>query len=317
MPIIDLGYRSWSGKRSSRFVRPLVVTVTSMRLIWRAPWLRRILLLAWLPVIPTGFAFFAYEQSLQSPQWRQALASVLREPLGRPDLAVQMMQDPAEVRMQVWSIILLAFFRYPQAIFMVVLFGLAAPKIISFDLRSRAYLLYFSRPLTVAEYLIGKGLVLVTLLSLTTTLPAIGAYFVGVGFSPDTSTIWQTWTLPFRIVAASIALTVPTAAVAIACSSFTSESRYASFAWFMTWVLGWVTYLTLTSGELMRNGSLFALSTNMRLVSPYHTLGEIQAAIFGTLVDNSSANAALLLVTVVTGVAMVVAYQRVAGQLRI
>ena len=38
---------------------------------------------------------------------------------------------------------ILAFFRYPQAIAMVLVVGLIAPMMISYDFRSKAYLLYF------------------------------------------------------------------------------------------------------------------------------------------------------------------------------
>lgn len=317
MPILDLGYRNWEGDRSHRLLRPLVVTATGMRLVWRATWLRRILIFAWLPAIPAGFGFFAYEQSLQSSEWREMIASMLALRFQRPDIAASFLQDPTETRGQIWSMILFAFFRYPQAIIMVVLFGLAAPKIISYDLRSRAYLLYFSRPLTVVEYLVGKALVLVTLLVLTSTIPALAVYCVGIGFSPDASSIEQTWQLPFRVLLASASLAIPTASLAIAYSSFTSESRYASFAWFATWILGWVTYGTLTSSELMQNGLTIGTSQNIKLASPYHALGEIQAAIFGTLAEPSDAIPATILVSVVTIVSMMVAYHRVAGQLRI
>ncbi len=317
MPILDLGYRNWEGDRSHRLLRPLVVTATGMRLVWRATWLRRILLCAWLPAIPAGFGFFAYEQSLQSESWRQTIANILENGFERPDVAASFLEDPSLARGQIWAMILLAFFRYPQAIIMVVLFGLAAPKIVSYDLRSRAYLLYFSRPLTVVEYLVGKALVLITLLVLTSTIPALAVYCLGIGFSPDASSIAQTWHLPFRVLIASASLALPTASLAIAYSSFTSESRYASFAWFATWVLGWVTYGTLTSSELMRNGVTIGASHNIKLASPYHALGEIQAAIFGTLAEPSDAIPATILVTVVTIVSMMVAYHRVAGQLRI
>jgi ABC-type transport system involved in multi-copper enzyme maturation permease subunit len=315
MPIVDLGYRRWDGRRSNRLLRPLAITATSLQLVWRGVWLRRLLLLAWLPAIPMGIGFFLYEQSLQDPRFGPVVEDLLRDAMNRPDLAIRLAEDPVQARHDVWALMLLSFFRYPQAINIVLVFGLVAPRIISYDLRSRAHLLYFSRPLTVAEYLLGKALVLVALLVATVTIPALAVYLIGLSLSPDTSTILQTWDLPLRILLASISLAIPTAAVAILYSSFTSESRYASFAWFATWILGWVTYGTLSSGELMRGGDLLSLSPQTKLVSPYHTLGEIQAAIFGVADVGGEAGPAFILVIVITFVAMMVAYQRVAGQL--
>lgn len=317
MPIIDLGYRRWSGIRSSRWLRWTAITATGLRLVWRGPWLRRLLMLAWLPAIPVGIGFMAYEQSLEHPEWRHLTAGVLTNGFHRPDLANDLMRDPLAARHDVWAMMLLAFFRYPQALNMVVLFGLVAPRIISYDLRSRAYLLYFSRPLSVAEYILGKGMVLIVLLVLTSTIPALGVYLIGLALSPDTSTFWQTWDMPLRILAASVTFALPTAALALFFSAFTSESRYASFAWFATWALGWVTYGTLTSTDIMAPGTVVAVDPQVKMVSPYHTLGDIQAAVFGVLPDASDALPAMLLASVVTVVALMVTYERLASQLRI
>lgn len=315
MPIVDLGYRRWSGIRSSRWLRWTAITSTGLLLVWRGPWLRRLLMLAWLPAIPVGLGFMAYEQSVERPEWRQITAGALTTGFGRPDLARALMRDPLAARHEIWATMLLGFFRYPQALNMVVLFGLVAPRIISYDLRSRAYLLYFSRPLSVAEYMLGKGMVLIVLLVLTSTIPALGVYVIGLALSPDTSTFWQTWDMPVRIVAASVTFALPTAALAIFFSAFTSESRYASFAWFATWALGWVTYGTLTSTDLM--GTVATVDPQIRIVSPYHALGEIQAAVFGVLPNASDALPAMLLASVLTVVALMITYERLAAQLRI
>lgn len=55
---------------------------------------------------------------------------------------------------------------------MVMVIGLIAPPMISQDVRSRAFLLYFSRPLTRGEYLLGKLASVWVYLSLISTLPA-------------------------------------------------------------------------------------------------------------------------------------------------
>ncbi|WP_164102580.1 hypothetical protein [Candidatus Laterigemmans baculatus] len=317
MPIIDLGYRRWAGARSVRPLRWLAISSTSLHLVWRAPWLRRLLMLAWLPSIPVGLSFFAYEQSLQNFEWRQLLAGVFTNMFNRPDISARIMADPLEARHDIWAMLLLAFFRYPQSLNMVVLFGMVAPRIISYDLRSRAYLLYFSRPLSVTEYMLGKAMVLIVLLAMTCTVPALGVYAIGLALSPDTSTILQTWDMPLRIVAASATLAIPTAALAILYSAFTTESRYAAFAWFTTWALGWVAYGTLTSSELAAAGPAILIDDRVRLVSPYHVLGEIQAAVFGALPTGSDPLSAILLVSVVTIAAVIVSHYRIASQLRV
>lgn len=66
----------------------------------------------------------------------------------------------------------------------------------------------------------------------------------------------------------------------------------------------------------MAGGDLVTLSPRFKLVSPYHTLGEIQTTIFGISADNSESSAAILLAGAVTFFSMVIAYHRISGQLR-
>ncbi len=63
-------------------------------------------------------------------------------------------------------------------------------------------------------------------------------YLLGLLLSPDWAAFTSTWDLPLRILGASIVLVVPTTALALAFSSMTQESRYASFGWIATWVFG-------------------------------------------------------------------------------
>ena len=42
---------------------------------------------------------------------------------------------------------------------------------------------------------------------------------------------------------------LPTSVLALCFSSLTQETRYAGFAWFAIWVLGWFTYLAVSSAE--------------------------------------------------------------------
>ena len=125
--------------------------------------------------------------------------------------------------------------------------------LISYDLRSKAYLMYFCRPLSPIQYIIGKSGVIWFFLSMITALPACALYLVAIMMSPDLSVIGDTWDIPLRIAAATVVLVVPTSALALCYSSFTSESRYASFSWFATWVMGGVAYGQLTyAGVQMR-----------------------------------------------------------------
>jgi hypothetical protein len=124
----------------------------------------------------------------------------------------------------------------------MLVIGMIAPPLIARDVRTRAFLMYFSRPVGRIEYVLGKALIVSTYLMFITTVPALGCYLFGVALSSDLSVLADTWDLPFRIVLASLIFIVPAVSVALMFSSLTSESRFAAFAWFAFWGLGFIAW---------------------------------------------------------------------------
>lgn len=313
MPVHDLGYRSWHGRRTARLLRPLAVARNGIMLVWQRKWLRLMLILAWLPIVFPAMGIFAFEYSAIEPDMRDLTEDLLDGPLRRPDLAFMATEDQDAVRLEVWSTFILTFFRYPQLTAMVLLVGIIAPMMVSYDLRSKAYLLYFSRPLSTWEYVIGKSAVVWFYLSLIVTVPALILYLLGVMLSPELSVVGETWQILVRILTASVVLVVPTTALAMAYSASTGESRYAMFTWFATWVMGFVAYQILTytpyrslvprdERNRMRWREIYedVDFDRWRLLSPYHTLGKVQSWIFDLDTTPGSVVPPVVLLVVIT-----------------
>jgi len=144
-----------------------------------------------------------------------------------------------------WSWFILKFLNAPQGIALLLLLGWVAPPLIAKDLRTKAYLLYFSRPLSKLNYIVGKVMVLVILCSVITTLPALLLYACGVGLSPNMQPLYETWDLPLRIIVVSAIHALPACLLALMLSALTTESRYAMFSWYAIWSLGFVTWRLL------------------------------------------------------------------------
>ena len=345
MPVHDLGYRPWGGKRVSRILRPLVIARSGISLVWRRRWLRMMIVFSWLPLLIFGAGIFVFEYSGNNAEWRGPIMNMFRR-MDRMDLAIAMASDHASVRHDAWATMILTFFRVPQLLAMVMLVGLIAPMLISYDLRSKAYLMYFSRPLSPLEYIVGKSAVLWFFLSMITAVPALLLYVVGVFLSPDFSVIAQTWDIPLRILAATVALIVPTTVLALCYSSFTSESRYATFAWISTWVMGSVAYRFLTfagsapqarrfpgrRGPGPRNfedwgpeqWEQFARERidttdydKWRLVSPYDTLGKVESWLFGLDATPGSVTPAIIMLVAITVVGALIIRHRIKARLTV
>ena len=383
MPAHDLGYRAWVGKRMTRFLRPLVVAEGGISLVWRRKALRWMLIFSWLPITLFGLGVFFYEYAGTNEEIRPAIAQAVTMWLGRPDLGIELLTDYSSARHDVWASIILAFFRVPQLLAMVLLVGLIAPMLISYDLRSKAYLMYFSRPLSPLEYIVGKSAVIWFFLSMITAVPAIALYVVAIFMSPDLSVVYDTWDIPLRILGATVVLVVPTTALALCYSSFTSESRYASFSWFATWAMGFVAYQVLTfagtrmerprrrprgprfgdadpgtlensvpeairydgpeflaqrgfgPGGPRRRGRGFDVEDleaiqfdrqsfldtvdldRWRLLSPYHTLGKVEAWVFGLDTSDGSVWPAVIVLVAITVGCVWLIRNRIVARLRV
>jgi hypothetical protein len=355
MPVHDLGYRAWSGERMTRLLRPLIVAQGGISLVWRRRWLRMMIIFSWMPILIFGFAIFMFEYAATEEGPRQLISQLLAWQLQRPDLALAVVTDHAASRHDVWATLILTFFRVPQLFAMVLLVGLIAPMLISYDLRSKAYLMYFSRPLSPTQYIIGKSAVLWFFLSTITAIPALMLYVVGVFLSPDLSVIAETWDLPLRILGATVVLVIPTTALALCYSSFTSESRYATFSWFATWAMGFIAYTFLTySGARMRQprGQGFRrgrgggrggrrnwedMDPNQfenaamgvppglenvdrdkwRLLSPYETLGKVEGWIFGIDPTPGSVWPSVIMLITITVAGMWLVRRRIIARLSV
>ena len=330
MAVHDLGYRGWKGSRRGGYSRWWVIATTGIQRAWQSRWVRRLTSAAWLPAFVFALGFFLWEKSLLSPEFAMPLIDIAENAPDFPSdlrdtaLAGLRTRDTETARHGMWSWLLYSFFRKPQGFLMVVVVGLIAPRLISQDLRSRAFLLYFSRPLGRLEYVLGKVCTVLFYVSLISALPALMLYVLGVLLSPSVDVIGATWDLPLRILAASAVLAIPTAGLALCLSSLTQESRIAGFAWYAIWVLGWVTYGIMTAVDLAQSQTLayqdrrppaevdFERWSNFSL---YHTLGQVQSWVFG-FSDFSEVWFSVVLLLTLTVVTFAILFRRVTAPMR-
>lgn len=315
-------YRAWDVHRQGSWLRWWTISVTGIRRAYKSNWLKRLLLTAYLPVLYFAIPFFLLEQAARDPDvWRgfrgflRAFPQSSRLSDNLPSLASNQPPDIESMRHEVWTFLLLNMQRYPQAFLMVILVGIIAPPLISQDLRTRAYLIYFSRPITRFEYILGKFGVVSFYLFMISAVPALLLYVLGLLLSPSAMVIAVTWDLPLRILASALCLIVPTTLAALALSSLTLESRYASFAWFAIWILGNVTYSTLTAVDGGWRNPDYDPGWRL-LTSPYQVLGQAQAAIFGFQSNSTNATQAFLFLMALSIVSLIVLFRRVNAPLR-
>lgn len=240
MPIAERGYRRWEGVRRGRLARWLVIARAGIQVTSRSRWLWRFVLLAWLPLLYYGLAFFAVGQLTEESNLAAAKSmwqfQLLRGTFGTP-LAERFLADPGAYRPAIWSSLIHLFMHYTQIFCVMIVVATVGPRLVSEDLRTRALALYLARPITRLDYVGGKLAVVCFWVGAVTLLPALVLYALSIAFSPSVEALTQTLSVVPRLVAASLVLMVGTGAPMLALSSIAPNPRLLAFLWAGAWVV--------------------------------------------------------------------------------
>lgn len=346
MPIHDVGYREWNGTRAPRIHGWFVMLLANITILRRNLWLRRALAAAWLPTLYIGVGFYALETLLHSndTETKRFFANAFGTAISVPPRIVDVLQSDlvtpevaSEVRHVVWASLISTFLSYPQALAAMIIIGMIAPSLIARDLRTRAYLIYFSKPIGTWEYLLGKYLTVMAFVSAVTLLPAVTLFLFGVGLSPDLGVLWDTWDLPLRTILASLVFMIPTTTIALTFSSMTSESRYAAIGWFAFWILGFAAWQlvyavrlraminqawmvnqvdgTPVTDILFQQIAVKAADSSWSLLSLYESISRVQRWIIGSTDQMPTEH--LILLVCVTLASLLLLVRRVNAPLRV
>lgn len=315
MSVNDLGYRKWEGQLRSPYLRWLTIALSGIKIVYKSQWIKRLMFIAWAPTLAAGVFFFGYEQYVQyrAPDSQSSNRgpglNIMRAGLNQfasPDQANLLMEsltsDPTQVRGKIWAFILYQMLRYTQGGMVLLLIGMIAPPLISKDIRSRAFLFYFSKPISRTDYLLGKFSVVAFFVAFVTLFPLLALYLFGILLSPTFGVILSTWYLPFQILGASLISIVPCCLIGLALSSVTSESRFAGFAWFMVWILGSVGFRIVASVSSFGPDGRMHLDnfeSMWRVVSLYDCITYLQSWIMGLESNHGYAMTLLLLMSAI------------------
>ncbi|MCE2401100.1 hypothetical protein J4G08_09460 [Candidatus Poribacteria bacterium] len=183
---------------------------------------------------------------------------------------------------------------------LVVIFGGAG--LIANDLKHKALSLYLSKPISWVDYLIGKFIVIGTLLICMTLIPGLLLFLEHVLLT-DTPFLKENYWLPLSIIAYSVIITTITSLLILLFSSLTTNSRYATIGFCAVWFGLPVLHLILKE--------ILSTST-VALVSIWANFDRLGNALFGL---ESSYNMhwswTLLLLAALTAVCILVLRHRI------
>lgn len=319
MPIHDLGYREWKGPLIPEHSRWYVIAETGARRIWQSAWVRRIVFFAWLPSLLFAIGFLIFEWAANGNGTLQMVAVGMTRMFDDTRIdansVTNMTETLQENRHWFWGRMLHSYLRYPQGFMLVLLMGLIAPRMISEDVSTRAFLFYFSRPLNRFEYVLGKSATLWFYVSMITTVPALFMYLLAVALSASPSVILDTWDILLKIVLGSFAVTVTSTAIALCWSSLTRDSRWAGFAWFAIWIFGTIAVFFRTLLRLRADTFDQDAYYAEHYFSLYSVFGAFQQWVFG-IKPTSEVWLFIVEICLIVAITVAILFRRVSAPMR-
>jgi ABC-2 type transport system permease protein len=231
MPIFDQGYQHWQGRLRSHRWAWLAIAGQGIRTQFRNRWTRAVLSMAIAPALSLAAFAIVWGLCEQKAALIQPFLEFFR------DLPAVFRTNPTEFRMPVWSFLLFFFFQI-QRFFSMLLVLVVGPALISQDLRLNAVPLYYSRPLTRADYFLGKLGVIAGYLGAVTVVPLTLAYLLAIIFSADLTIIRDTLPLFLAGIAYSAVIIASSGTLMLALSSLSRNSRYVGAMWVAVWIIG-------------------------------------------------------------------------------
>lgn len=244
MPIHDLGYRHWQGKRTSFAARWLCITRVGVNLAIRSTLVKRFILITWMPALYLSVVFFILGTITDKGSVNEAKIGFIGTVV--PDQILASYADRlTDLRPQIWRYIFYELTTAIQLWIALITAGVVGSRLLAEDIKGKSFLLYYSMPITLFEYFLGKAMTIIFFLAVTTILPNLVLYAVSIAFSPSLAVLQETWQIPFDIAICFIVTAIPTTLVVLFFSSLTSEPRYAAFGWTAFIIVGEVFYRVL------------------------------------------------------------------------
>jgi ABC-2 type transport system permease protein len=199
MPIHDQSYRHWEGELKSHSFRWWVIAYEGLKVILR----RKLFII--LILTPAIIQFFVFGGLIYGFNTFGAMANINQM---TPDF----------------------FFRFcfQQTFFILLICVFGGSGIIANDLKSNALQLYFSKPLTRSDYIIGKVATILVMLECITAVPCILLFIEYTVLSQDLTFLRENYWLIGSIIAYSLVLNLPITFLTLALSSVTKSYRYSA-----------------------------------------------------------------------------------------
>ena len=225
MPIYRQSYRSYDGTLRPRF-RWWMMVMQEVRVLIASRFFLAILIVGLMHVILRMLQIIVFDVLSQNPNNQIFMAlSQLEFLMIRPRLFFDFIRIQAPL------------------VFIACMF--AGSGSICNDFRNNLMEIYFSKPLSHWDYILGKTLTLVLIGLVLTGIPGVGLVVFHNMLLPKMETLRETWWLPFSVMGFSMIIVLSCSLGVLAFSAIFRSQRFAGIAVFM------VLFGNLTLGSLL------------------------------------------------------------------
>ncbi len=237
MPIYEFGYRTITDKQLGRHTGWISIAMSGIRMNWKSKLARRLIIGSWAPLLYFGAIFFMVGKVTETGLVEESSSAMgMVVGLFGPAAAEQLATNPEALRTPIWTI--LFYWQLNVQIFATIfMLAIVGPGLISDDLRTKAFPLYFAKPLSRTGYILGKFLTAAFFVAMVSLFPALFLYILSILFSPGLSTISQTIPVLLRLLPVYATILLASGSLILVLSSLTWSRRYLGFAWVALWFL--------------------------------------------------------------------------------
>jgi len=216
MPIYEVSYRSWQGHVQPRPRTWLVIARTGIRLLWK----RSMIQLIFLASIP--FIVKAVEIYIKIVVGGQTgAAKAVKELQIQPDFFY-------------------GFLNFQLMYFLVFMMILAGAGLIVRDRKFNALPIYFSKPVSFWDYVIGKFIIIAFYSSLITLVPGLLLFLMCVLLSSGTAFLEAYYWVPFSIIGFCLLIIFIQGGLILALSSAARGMRSVTIFFFALLIFPWI-----------------------------------------------------------------------------
>jgi hypothetical protein len=234
----SLDLSRWSEKPLGVAYRRWTIVSTGLRQLFRLRLFRILIFLAWSGGFALAALGFLFSQSIATGGWFETLAAQISpraQALSSVTAALILMFP--EICIGGWYSLIFWLHSFLGLGLSLIALTAMVPRLITRDRATNALTVYLSRPLTSADYLLGKLGMIVGVLVVMWTGPLLFGWILSVGLAPDREFIVHSFEPLLRALLFQAIGLVTLAAIALGVSAVSRTSRNTTILWIGLWLI--------------------------------------------------------------------------------